>query len=108
MARLAVFDKSKWRSASLCLGCEVDVREDGTLWAWSRTPWSSKAWSGDRATSSAPVIEQIGKDTDWEAVASDFRRLIGLKKDGSLWQFHILDTYSPNRPREVFSQLNRP
>jgi hypothetical protein len=107
MERLPIFDNSKWLSASLCLGCEVNVREDGTLWAWSHMPWSRNPWGGDRAETSSPVIEQIGKDADWEAVTGNYQGLLGLKKDGSLWQFHVLDTYSPNRTREVFSQLNK-
>jgi len=63
---------------------EEGVREDGTLWTWPRELQSGTGRS------------QIGRDTDWVAVAGDFGRLVAVKKDGSLWKWDAHDMRGPH------------
>lgn len=59
------------------------VRADGTLWVLNRY-WDEKT----RQTMGTGIL-QVGKENDWRAVAVNFGRMVTLKADGSLWQWHF-------------------
>jgi hypothetical protein len=79
------FDKTKWRSLSQVARFQAGVREDGTAWLWGL---SAPPSSGEEGV-------QIGHGSDWVAVALSRLELVGLKADGSLWQWNF--GYSQNR-----------
>jgi ABC-type transport system involved in multi-copper enzyme maturation permease subunit/alpha-tubulin suppressor-like RCC1 family protein len=90
--RLESFDNLKWRSLTRCEPLHVAVREDGTMWAWRFL----RAKKGAALSMRPPV--QIGKDTNWVAVAGDYNTLAALKTDGSIWQWQW-DYGNDFRPR---------
>ena len=58
------------------------VRPDGTLWmSWLLTSKGTTNVYSD--------FMQIGKETNWTAVALTWQRAVALKSDGSLWQWHF-------------------
>jgi hypothetical protein len=59
------------------------VRADGTLWMLNRY------WDENRRQMMGVGVLQIGKESDWRAVALNFGRMVALKDDGSLWQWHF-------------------
>jgi hypothetical protein len=73
----------------------VAVRDDGTLWAWNL--WVQPETEDGEIYAEGALI-QLGSDTNWLQISGGFRRLAGLKTDGSLWQWDI-DNLSVNPAR---------
>lgn len=64
----------------------VFVRADGTLWAGEQS--HSLDTDTPEQTDWPARIIQVGEDRDWMSVADNLgRRLLALKKDGSLWEW---------------------
>jgi len=70
------------------------VRADGTLWVLNRY------WDEKTGKTMETGILQVGKENDWRAVAVNYGRMVALKSDGSLWQWHFSNTY--NMSQEQF------
>ena len=66
------------------------VRPDGTL-------WMSRDYQQDGASVYSSFV-RVGTETNWTAVALNWQRMVALKSDGSLWQWHF------NNPWGVSSQ----
>jgi alpha-tubulin suppressor-like RCC1 family protein len=56
------------------------VQTNGTLWVFNRY------WDGTQMRGTG--ISQVGHDNDWQAVTVAWGMMVGLKTDGSLWQWH--------------------
>jgi hypothetical protein len=56
------------------------VRADGTLWVGQSLRYSEE--------NSTAHLSQVGKDTNWQAVAVSYHMMVALKNDGSLWQWN--------------------
>lgn len=87
-SRCPAFDNEKWSSAVRCWPLEAGVRDDGTLWAWTIAVPDGNYY---REEFRIGKPAQIGKDTNWVAVAGEWGALVGLKADGSLWRFKMAD-----------------
>lgn len=66
------------------------VRPDGTLWVINRN-WDIRT---GRMTGSG--IRQVGTENCWRAVALNWRTLVALKNDGSLWQWKLKEGFPVN------------
>jgi hypothetical protein len=66
------------------------VRPDGTLWMM----WTYE----QNGTGVQSDFVRVGTETNWTAVALTWRKLVALKSDGTLWQWHF------NHPRNVDGQ----
>jgi hypothetical protein len=72
---------------------EIGIRDNGTLWYWDRWKYVLRTGRGGRPNVwdlvASPHLVQIGKDSDWTAIASLFTQVIALKSDGSLWKWSL-------------------
>jgi hypothetical protein len=59
------------------------VRAGGTLWVLNRH-WGEKGWQME-----GTGVLQVGKETNWQAVAVSHQMMVALKTDGSLWQWNF-------------------
>lgn len=64
------------------------VRADGTLWVLNR--YLDEKTGHTMGTG----ILQVGKENDWRAVAVNDGRMVALKSDGSLWQWHFFNPWN--------------
>jgi alpha-tubulin suppressor-like RCC1 family protein len=61
----------------------VEVKKDGTLWAWGSN-WAGETGNGT-SLNDIPYPVQIGIDTDWVSAAAGEAHSVALKADGTLW-----------------------
>lgn len=71
------------------------VRADGTLWLLHRY-WDEKT----RQTMGTGIL-QVGKENDWRAVAVNQSRMVALKSDGSLWQWHFVNPWNMSQEQLI-------
>ena len=74
------FHTFAWKSQNVT----AYVAADGTLWI------SDRHASEDGPTWAGTGFLQVGRDTNWAAVAVPWPSLVALKTDGSLWQWKSL------------------
>lgn len=79
-----------WKSIALGLkyGHVLALKTDGTLWGWGENRFGEL---GNGIFSDIQLIKpnKIG-DADWESVSVGYDHSIGVKKDGTLWQWGSL------------------
>jgi len=63
----------------------VQVRPDGTLWAWGQT----SAGQFGELTWPLTVPAQVGTDADWEQVSAGSSFTLAIKSDGTLWAWGV-------------------
>ena len=63
-------------------GHTVEVKSDGTLWAWG---WNAYGQLGDGTTNSQVSPEHIGTASNWASVSAGALHTVALKSDGTLW-----------------------
>jgi alpha-tubulin suppressor-like RCC1 family protein len=51
---------------------------------------------------------QVGKENDWRAVAVNDGRMVALKSDGSLWQWHFLNPWDMSQEQLIQSAQGPP
>ena len=78
------------------------VRADGTLWLLNRY-WDEK----NRQITGTGIL-QVGKENDWRAVAVNDGRMVALKSDGSLWQWHFLNPWDMSQEQLIQSAQGPP
>ena len=78
------------------------VRADGTLWMLN---WY---WDIKIGKAMETGILQVGKENDWRAVAVNFGRMVALKSDGSLWQWHFFNRWNMSQEQFILSAQKPP
>jgi hypothetical protein len=78
------------------------VRADGTLWMLNRY-WNEKT----RQTIGTGVL-QVGKENYWRAVAVNYGRMVALKSDGSLWQWHFPNPWEMSQEQLILTVQEPP
>jgi hypothetical protein len=78
------------------------VRADGTLWLLNRY-WDEKT----RQTMGTGIL-QVGKENDWRAVAVNQSRMVALKSDGSLWQWHFVNPWNMSQKQLILTAQEPP
>jgi hypothetical protein len=78
------------------------VRADGTLWLLNRY-WDEKT----RQTMGTGIL-QVGKENDWRAVAVNQSRMVALKSDGSLWQWHFVNPWNMSQEQLILTAQEPP
>jgi hypothetical protein len=73
------------------------VRADGTLWRLNRY-WDEKT----RQTIGTGIL-QVGKENDWRAVAVNYGRMVALKSDGSMWQWHFPNPWEMSQEQLILT-----
>jgi alpha-tubulin suppressor-like RCC1 family protein len=53
-------------------------------------------------------ILQVGKENDWRAVAVNQSRMVALKSDGSLWQWHFLNPWDMSQEQLILTAQEPP
>jgi hypothetical protein len=66
---------------------EAGLRENGTVWIWKYFYPTQVSEEGH--FSGRP--ELLSRDPDWKAITSGARNIVGLKNDGSMWQWTFSD-----------------
>ena len=76
------------------------VLPDGTLWVtWLYQQNGKNAYSD---------FVQVGKETNWTAVALNWQRMVALKSDGSLWQWHFINPWNVSSQEQLILSAQEP
>ena len=79
----ADYDKATWQQFYTDEhSFQISIRTNGTLWSRGELPWTNNLPQAH----GRPV--QIGKETDWKAVAGRRSALLAVKTNGSLWKWN--------------------
>jgi alpha-tubulin suppressor-like RCC1 family protein len=78
-------------------GASIFVLPDGSLWRWGA------AWPGPGLT---PIPEQVGTDRDWVEAAACGNHYLGLRRNGTLWEWGWANNQYTNVPIQVDSSTN--
>jgi len=80
------------------------IKKNGTLWAWG----VSRAFQLGlgRNVKSIDRPTQVGNDNDWVSIANGSMSTLGIKADGSLWQWG--DSYLNSHSMPVPQKVNLP
>jgi alpha-tubulin suppressor-like RCC1 family protein len=68
-------------------GRSLAIRSDGTLWAWGDNFWGQLGDGNMFTKTNTP--QQIGTNTNWQAIAAGGTHSVGLQADGSLWTWGL-------------------
>ena len=80
-------------------GEEAYVRPDGTLWiSWNLQQNGTNVYSD---------FVRVGAETNWMAVALNWRKMVALKSDGSLWQWQFNRQWNDS-PENVIQSAQMP
>jgi ABC-type transport system involved in multi-copper enzyme maturation permease subunit len=77
------------------------VRADGTL-------WMSRLLTSTSITIVYSDFVQVGKETNWTAVALNWRRATALKSDGSLWQWNFSYPWEASLKQSILTAQSSP
>ena len=83
LIRLTNYDGIVSRTASRGGEQTAFVRADGTLWLLNQF------WDEQNRRMLGTGALQVGKENGWRSVAVNSGRMVALKADGSLWQWHF-------------------
>ena len=72
-----------WSSISGGLYFSVALKNNGTLWTWGNNDFAHLGNGTTGGTIYTP--QQVGVDTDWSSISSNFDHTIALKSNGTLW-----------------------
>lgn len=78
----------------------VTLREDGTLWRWSRRAKTSGA-------SAQATCVQLGRSSDWRAIQGTDSGVVALAADGTIWHWP-LDNAMSRSMRPLLGPTRRP
>lgn len=96
------FDED-WVDVTAGTNFSLAVKKDGTLWGWGSN--YKYALSEDNIFlygSEVPI--RVGKDNDWARIYCTYFHIVGLKKDGSLWEWganDILGFETIEKPKRI-------
>jgi alpha-tubulin suppressor-like RCC1 family protein len=81
----------QWRgTAALPRNCNLGVLSDGTFRIWAFQKLKKIKKGNEYAWFWTETDSQIGKDTNWLALASCHNKVVTLKNDGTLWLWNFL------------------
>lgn len=76
------------------------VRPDGTLWmSWDYQQNSKYVYSD---------FVRVGTETNWMAVALNWKKMVALKSDGSLWQWHFFHPWNMSQGQLILAAQEPP
>ena len=76
------------------------VRPDGTLWmSWDYQQNGKDVYSG---------FVRVGTETNWTAVTLNWQKMVALKSDGSLWQWHFFHPWNMNQGQLILAAQEPP
>jgi hypothetical protein len=76
------------------------VRQDGTLWvSWMYQQKGQSVYAD---------FVRVGAETNWTAVALDWQRMVALKSDGSLWQWHFINQGNMSQEQLILAAQKPP
>lgn len=90
----------RWRGIA-CIGEHlVTLREDGTLWRWSRRATT-------RGVDPEPTCVQLGSSSDWRAIHGTDLGVAALAADGTIWHWPLDNNFSSSF-RPLLGPTRRP
>ena len=87
-APVNILPNSKWIAVATSTSTSFGIKKDGTLWVWGSNANSSEIFGNNIQTVVNKLIpEQVGTDTNWKSIATNGRFAVGIKSDGTLWNW---------------------
>lgn len=81
-----ILGQYKWKTIAMAYDYSFyGIREDGSLWAVGKSNAGQLGIGIATGNDQAFPLVQIGKDVQWQSIATGRNFVIGLKKDGTIW-----------------------
>ena len=93
---------TNWVGASAVFYYSLGVRSDGTLWGWGMNNYAQLGL-GYAGGGDVIIPTQAGSASNWVAASGGIQRSVGLRSDGTLWNWGGVFPYQALSPKQVGS-----
>ena len=107
---IQVGSAQNWKKVAAGEFTSFGLRTDGTLWAWGGDQFGRLGDGGSIMNQPSPV--QIGSATNWVDISAGTFHTLGLRADGTLWDWGIqkgegeYDFFAQSSPLQVGNGTN--
>jgi alpha-tubulin suppressor-like RCC1 family protein len=102
-----VVDSGPWKAIASGDEHTLGIKKDGTLWAWGYN-YEGQLGLGDSTPNYISHMQQVGIESNWHAITTEYKTSAGVKTNGTLWTWGGKDllgigyvNYNENSPVQV-------
>jgi alpha-tubulin suppressor-like RCC1 family protein len=83
-----ILPNTQWISVATSYNTSFGIKKDGTLWAWGMN--NSYLFGNNNSSETQRLVPgQVGSDSNWKYITTNGNIVVGLKTDGTLWNWGI-------------------
>ena len=87
-APVNILPNTQWIAVATSSSTSFGIKKDGTLWVWGSNSSSNAIFGNNNQTVLNKLIpEQVGTDTNWKSIATNGYFAVGIKSNGTLWNW---------------------
>ncbi len=78
-------NETNWQQVARMSTGLLLLKSDGSLWQWGTNEWNRSEWQTNWPTIHASRPQQLGTNSDWQAIINNWDLGLARKNDGNVW-----------------------